>query len=269
MQPLVSIIIPVYNAAAYLDHCLGSLLRQTYTNIELLIVDDKSTDDSPMMCDFWASLDDRIHVHHQAENQGVSAARNLALATASGDFVCFVDSDDWCEPDYIAHFVTNMQAHHAQLVCCGYFADGLLLKAPTNKPLSRRLTQGEMLQDIIKPSGDIRGFLWNKCYRLDVISDNGLQFDTDLTVMEDQLFNVTYIRDSQGFWYDAYQTYHYVTHGSSASHGLSTKKLAAEVAALDKINDVIDNADLKTSFQEHLEEYRSWLLDNGDNEKDN
>ncbi|GEK29301.1 glycosyltransferase family 2 protein [Furfurilactobacillus siliginis] len=264
MQPLVSIIIPVYNAALYLDHCLGSLLRQTYQNVELLVIDDKSTDDSGLLCDFWAEHDARIHVFHQSTNQGVSAARNLALDNASGTFICFVDSDDWCEPDYINRFVINMTEQKVQLACCGYFADGQLLKASTNKPLSRSLTQGEMLQDIIKPSGDIRGFLWNKCYRRDIIEANHLRFDMTLTVMEDQLFNVSYIRDADTFWYDAYQTYHYVTYSNSASHGLSTKKLAAELTALDKINDVIDTSELKQSLQTQLAEYR--LISNDSDE---
>lgn len=261
MSPLVSIIVPVYKAVDYLDRCIASLSRQTYPTIEIILVDDASPDESGAYCDFWASLDERIHVLHQSTNQGVSAARNRALAVAEGTYVCFVDSDDWCEPDYIEHFVENMISRHADLACCGYFSDGLLIKATNNKPLSRHLTQGEMLQDVIKPGGDIRGFLWNKCYSRAIIVENQLQFDTSLSVMEDQLFNVSFIRDARTFWYDAYQTYHYVTHGGSASHNLSAKTFAAEMNALDKISSVIQESDLQLSLQKLLASNRATLND--------
>lgn len=261
MQPLVTIIVPVYKAVDYLDRCVASLCRQTYENMEILLVDDASPDESGTYADFWASADGRVRALHQPESQGVSAARNRGLDEANGDYVCFVDSDDWCEPDYISHFVTNMTEQKADLACCGYFADGGLIKATVNKPLSRHLTQGEMLQDIIKPGGDIRGFLWNKCYSMAIIRERQLRFDTELSVMEDQLFNVTYIRDANVFWYDAYQTYHYVTHGTSASHNLSAKTFASEMAALDKISDVMQESDLRLSLQKLLASNRTSLND--------
>ncbi|MGV0168560.1 glycosyltransferase family 2 protein [Furfurilactobacillus sp. WILCCON 0119] len=244
MNPLVSIIIPVHNARATLDHCLGSLARQTYANIELLLVDDASTDDSGTICAFWATREPRIQVLTQSTNQGVSAARNRGLTTATGKFVCFVDSDDWCEPTYIERFVDNMTTHQVAMACGGYFADGGFIKAITNDPLARQLSQEELLTDIIKPSGDIRGFLWNKCYSLNVINAHHLRFDTELAMMEDQLFNVQYATTIDGAWYDSTQTYHYVTYSDSASHALSAKKLTNEFAALDKIDAALQTTGL-------------------------
>lgn len=96
----VSIIVPVYNTAPYLPGCLDSLLAQTFSDFELLLVDDGSTDDSPAICDAYAAQDERIRVFHR-ENGGVSAARNLAVEQAKGDWICYVDSDDEVKPDYL------------------------------------------------------------------------------------------------------------------------------------------------------------------------
>ena len=96
----VSIIVPVYNTAQYLPGCLDSILAQTYEDYELLLVDDGSTDDSPAICDVYAAKDERIRVFHR-QNGGVSAARNLAVEQAKGDWICYVDSDDEVKPDYL------------------------------------------------------------------------------------------------------------------------------------------------------------------------
>ena len=96
MQELVSIIVPIYNVALYLERCLVSLTGQTYKNIEILLVDDGSTDASGALCDLWQSKDHRIQVFHKP-NGGLSDARNYGLERASGDYVCFTDSDDWLD----------------------------------------------------------------------------------------------------------------------------------------------------------------------------
>ena len=95
-SPLISIIIPVYNVAPFLSQCIQSVLDQTYTHLEVIIVDDGSTDESPAICDKFAKLDTRIKVIHK-KNGGLSDARNAGLDIASGDFIGFVDSDDWIE----------------------------------------------------------------------------------------------------------------------------------------------------------------------------
>ena len=96
----VSIIVPVYNTAQYLSACLDSILAQTFDDFELLLVDDGSTDDSPAICDGYKAKDDRVRVFHR-RNGGVSAARNLGVEQAKGDWICYVDSDDEVKPDYL------------------------------------------------------------------------------------------------------------------------------------------------------------------------
>ena len=101
-KPLISIIIPVYNAEKYLKKCLDSVINQTYKNLEIILVDDGSTDKSPEICDKYAEKDSRIIVLHK-ENGGVSSSRNAGLDIFKGEYLSFVDSDDYVEPDYIEY----------------------------------------------------------------------------------------------------------------------------------------------------------------------
>ena len=97
-EPLVSVIVPVYKVEKYLDKCIESIVGQTYENLEIILVDDGSPDNCPTMCDEWAQKDSRIKVIHK-ENGGLSSARNAGLDACTGDYIGFVDSDDWIEPD--------------------------------------------------------------------------------------------------------------------------------------------------------------------------
>lgn len=118
-KPLVSIIVPVYQVKDYVGECVESLLRQTYTNLEILLVDDGSTDGSGAICDEHASRDDRIRVIHQ-ENQGLSAARNTGLDQALGEYVAFVDSDDAVLPDFIETLYDMANRYQADIAACSY-----------------------------------------------------------------------------------------------------------------------------------------------------
>ena len=116
--PLVSIIVPVYQVEKYLEKCLGSIIGQTYGNLEIILVDDGSTDHGPAICDRYQTEDSRIQVIHQA-NGGLSHARNVGLAAATGDFISFVDSDDWIEPQMIDALMSALQETGADIAVCG------------------------------------------------------------------------------------------------------------------------------------------------------
>jgi len=118
-NPLISIIIPVYNAKEYLRRCLDSILRQNYTNIEVLLIDDGSSDGSEAICDEYALLDKRIKVIHQ-KNTGVSAARNVGLDLAKGDYISFVDSDDWIENDLLETLLNISKESGSYIVVSNY-----------------------------------------------------------------------------------------------------------------------------------------------------
>ena len=117
-SPLISILLPVYNTSAYLPQCLDSVFAQTYTNLQVVLVDDGSKDNSLEICQQYAAKDPRIEVYHQ-ENHGVATTRNHLLEKVKGDYVLFVDSDDWIEPDMVEFLVGKALTNNIEMVVCG------------------------------------------------------------------------------------------------------------------------------------------------------
>ncbi len=147
MQQLVSIIIPVYNVAPFLRESLDSAINQTYKNLEIILVDDGSTDESGIICDEYAKLDTRIKVIHQ-KNQGLSAARNTGLDIMKGSIVSFLDSDDAFYPDTIKTMVETMQNQNSDIVSCNYevfeteeFMDADKIKPSFISQLPKKITK--------------------------------------------------------------------------------------------------------------------------------
>lgn len=119
MEDLISVIVPVYNVEAYLKECLDSLVQQTYKNIEILLIDDGSTDASGTICDAYATQDSRIAVYHR-KNSGPSASRNYGIRIAKGEYLVFTDSDDCIHPELIEQLYTALKVNQVQLACCDY-----------------------------------------------------------------------------------------------------------------------------------------------------
>lgn len=117
---LISVIVPVYKVEAYLPKCVDSILNQTFQNLEILLVDDGSPDNCGRICDAYAEKDPRIRVIHK-ENGGLSSARNVGLDAATGEYIGFVDSDDWIEPEMYAQMLAVLEKHDAQMVCAGRY----------------------------------------------------------------------------------------------------------------------------------------------------
>lgn len=116
----ISVIVPVYNVESYLARCVDSILTQTYENLEVILVDDGSKDNSGVICDGYAAKDPRVKVIHK-ENGGLSSARNCGLEAATGEYIAFVDSDDWIEPDAYGHLMNLMEKYNVKLVCGGRY----------------------------------------------------------------------------------------------------------------------------------------------------
>ena len=119
MEYLISVIVPVYNVEKYLNQCISSIVNQTYNNIEIILVDDGSPDNCPGICDEWAKKDGRVKVIHK-ENGGLSDARNAGLDICNGDYLVFVDSDDWLETDYVEKMLSIAEEENADIVACSY-----------------------------------------------------------------------------------------------------------------------------------------------------
>lgn len=119
-QKLVSIVVPIYNTERYLDRCIDSIVNQTYRNLEILLIDDGSPDRCPQMCDEWAKKDSRIYVIHK-HNEGLAMARNTGIDHATGDYICFFDSDDYVDSHTIERAVGNAETYHSDIVCYGMY----------------------------------------------------------------------------------------------------------------------------------------------------
>ena len=147
-KPLISVIVPVYKAEPYLEKCVGSIRNQTYSNLEIILVDDGSPDRCGEMCDAFAKEDPRIRVFHK-ENGGQSSARNLGLDNMQGEYVAFVDSDDWVEPGMYQRLYDLICAHDAQIACCGirnHFPDGRMTYFNPEYPSDRQIRVYTMLE---------------------------------------------------------------------------------------------------------------------------
>ena len=194
-QPLVSIIVPVYNAEVYLGPCLERLRSQTWPDLEIILVNDGSTDGSGQLCAAAARVDGRIRFLDRP-NGGVSAARNAALAAAKGDYLQFSDSDDLLTPDATETLVRAAQVTGADLVISHFFrVDGEKQAQRGHIKGERLLTRQEFAQEMVKaPANYYYGALWNKLYRRSIVEKQGLRFAEDVTWSEDFLFNLEYIR---------------------------------------------------------------------------
>lgn len=168
---LISVVVPVYQVEQYLKRCVDSILAQTYENLEILLVDDGSTDSSPAICDAYEKKDARVRVIHQ-ENQGLSGARNTGIAAAKGAYISLVDSDDFLAPDFIQVLYHMCVEQQAELSQCRYtVVHGDTLPKETGVGQVQRFTGREMMMQMYTGGEAYFTVAWNKLYRRDLFTD--------------------------------------------------------------------------------------------------
>ena len=201
MSPKLSIIIPIYNTEAYLPQCLDSVLSQSYTDFELLLVDDGSTDNSGAICEEYAQKDTRIKVFH-TKNGGICSARNIGLDNAQGEWIYLVDSDDELLPDGLRTMVECIN-DDVDVVMGGYEKydlDGNLIMTERNHEimtLSKRDSLLVLFQDYSIHYSYL-GYVWIRLFRNRIIQDYALRFDPTVRIKEDTLFVTQYLCKSNG-----------------------------------------------------------------------
>lgn len=218
----LSVIIPVYNCDEYLSNCIESVLQQTYYNLEILLIDDGSTDRSGAICDDFAKKDNRIIVLHQ-KNKGVSAARNLGLKHASGQVISFVDADDTLDLDMYEFLCSLMVNYQADIVHCGYkHIVGNEVRLVHNTKKLYIQSQDEALECLV--GGRLfDGGLWNKLYRKEVLVNNF--FDETIKMNEDILFNYQVFRKAKKIVFSDYAKYNYIARlNESACFSIPSQK---------------------------------------------
>ena len=219
-QPLISVIVPVYKAEDYLHKCVQSICNQTYKNLEIILIDDGSPDRCGEMCDAFAKEDARIRVFHK-ENGGQSSARNLGLNNMTGEYVGFLDSDDWIEPDMYSHLYGLIEKHNAQIACCGVCLDYPNGRVSHFNPLYpednqlRIFTTNEALRETLQ---NIRVTYspCDKLYHKDIF--DGMRM-TEGKIFEDMEILPKLVERAQIVVYDPTPKYHYIMTETSTIRG--------------------------------------------------
>lgn len=235
---LVSIIIPCYNVEKYIDRCMNSVVGQTYQNLEIILVDDGSTDATPEKCDAWAEKDERIKVYH-SQNKGAANSRNFALSKSTGELIAFIDSDDYAEPDMIERLCENLNTTNADISVCGYH-----INDEKNVESDMRIvSQTDALKLIA--IGDYKyGVLWNKLYRKEIV--HGIQMP-QFVCSEDLIFNYYAFKNAKKIVECDSKLYHYMQNESSTVH--SEFKIGAFDAV--KAKEIILEAENGTELEKY------------------
>ena len=213
---MVSIIVPVYNVAPFLDECIASIVSQSYTEWEAILVDDGSTDGSSEICDHWSKKDSRIKVIHQS-NSGVSTARNNGIDAASGEYITFVDSDDYVDESYLQEMINATKKSACDIVVSGvrykYKNGEEKIFAPT-KECSFTLSQENCATFVELNEKYLFYAPYSKLYRSDIIKGNNIAFPKGISYGEDLLFNYDYLSYTKNIACTTQVNYNYRILGS-------------------------------------------------------
>lgn len=211
MNGIVSIIVPVYNVEKYLDRCIQSAVNQTYKDLEIILVDDGSKDNCPSMCDEWSAKDSRIKVIHK-ENGGLSSARNAGLNIFKGDFVIFLDSDDWLEPDAVEAMMLCALQNGADMVCCGFYFDDVQGNSDWENEEKLSFCGGDIAKNLLLDN--IRPEVCAKLYAASLIKN--FRFNESLKYAEDLPFNFHLMRKAKKLISLGTPFYHYIQNSGAS-----------------------------------------------------
>lgn len=213
---IISIIIPIFNLEyKNLRRCIESVLGQTFKDFELILIDDGSTDNSLNICKEYASLDKRISLIHK-ENGGVSSARNLGIEYSKGEYIAFIDGDDYIDCDYLEHFAERLPADLLLQSCADFCYD--YDKAKTQYHFHNKDYENDFDELFTKYNLYNWGAPWGRLYNSYIIKQNNIRFEQDLHYREDELFFITYLNYCTSIKTDSYYGYHYIWHPTSATH---------------------------------------------------
>lgn len=249
---LISVIVPVYNVEKYLRRCVESIKSQTYKEIEILLIDDGSTDDSGRICDDLALEDRRVHVFHK-DNGGVSSARNLGIERACGDYICFVDSDDWIDIDYFEDAIPVLKESHPKLLMNNYVKDDgeghRLCKFPPSPTL--HFGEEEAFYEMV--NGSHLG--WEPIASFyEAIGCKRIKFDSHIVFGEDLLFRFQFTKENKGLYiYQYLPKYHYFTRMDSAVNSYAIYRKVDVLKVLERVM-------IETSIRtKHLLLYKEYI----------
>lgn len=230
-DPLVTVVIPIYNTERYLARCIDSVLGQTYRHLEIILVDDGSPDNCPRICDDYAAADSRVTVIHK-RNAGLGMARNSGIDAATGDYICFFDSDDYIAPDTVASCVAAAVEHAADVVIFGHHdvtPEGTVLRTRIPHPPKRLYEGAEIVSELLPASlytGQNASKDWeislsacNKMFSLPAIRTSGWRFVSEREVIAEDYYSLTDLhRHLRRVYVMDRPFYHYMVNDQSLTH---------------------------------------------------
>lgn len=235
--PKVSIIVPCYGVEKFLDRCMNSLINQSLKDIEIILVDDKSPDKVPMMCDEWAKKDDRIKVIHKKVNEGLGLARNTGLQYVEGEYVAFVDSDDYVDVDMYEKLYEKAKSSSLDTCYCSFCydkRDGTIMQRNELIQYEEFRNRDATDKFLLTMIGPLPSFphevkylmcVWKAIYSVSLIKSNKINFDNEREMAsEDILFHIKYLHIAESIGFLPDNLYHYCENQNSISHSYSEKK---------------------------------------------
>lgn len=247
---LVCVIVPVYNSEEYLHTCIKSIMDQSYNNIEILLIDGCSTDNSGKICDEYAVSDKRVMVIHKKDN-GPAEARNTGIKNSKGEFIFFLDSDDYIEIDAIKLLIDSYKEHKADLIIGDFkkIKNGIVenrndISLSGNKLLTKRDLTDYSRSYLKKPNRYLLfAFSWGRLFKSSIIKNNNIFFNVDLHTFEDVAFNFDYLNYTNEAFFLKQPIYNHIIHDSylsaTMSIGGNPKKLFGYKQALASIGNFL------------------------------
>lgn len=269
MKDKISVIVPVYKVEEYLPKCIESILNQTYKNLELILVDDGSPDRCPEICDEYAKKDKRVKVIHK-KNAGVSAARNDGIDSATGDFVAFVDSDDWIEPEMYEKLLQKQQENDYDVVFCGF---NIIIDNVVYSVIEKNKAEFCETKDLVYllrcPNykilnnnqyvsfGNIQCYNWRFLYKKEIFDK--IHFNEKLNYMEDvKILTEIFLNENLKVSYIDDSMYNYLIRKTSLSHGALLNMLSKSKNFLDAFGKLVKNTEYEKLL--YAEEFYAYYM---------
>lgn len=241
----VSILVPMYNVEKYISRCLKSLLKQTYENIEIIIVDDGSTDNSYNIAKSFADKNNNIVLYQKENEKNVAKTRNHLLSKIAGDYFVFVDSDDFVEKNYIKCLLQNMLENNSDCSCCN-FCFHIKMSIARNFTLSKKVyNKNQAICEMILGKR-LHFMLWNRMYKTKLL--NNINFDENIKFGEDFVFTHKYTKNCEKVSYFNRKLYHYVIRSGSEMHKKFGEKQIDFLKYIIQMAEIEENNEIKNAI---------------------
>ncbi len=260
----VSVIVPIYNIDQYIEQCISSIIMQTYDKLQIVLVDDGSTDRSGQICDQYQKKDVRIVVIHK-QNEGLVPARKTGLLAATGKYICYVDGDDWIEPDFIEYLLAGMERAGTELSVADYFCDMEEYSWKVQERQQAGVYDTKELISTMLYTGEfyefgISQFVWAKLFRRDVLYEIQMQVDDRIFCGEDVAVTYPYILKTRKICFLSYAGYHYRQRRGSMTSGYDANEQMRNRILIQYLADIFQSSAYADNLYRQLNQYAKNLF---------